>query len=131
MRRAILLSTIALLFGGWLLWGGWPAANAQQPNFPVVKEYRIERSVPPQAVACIECHRATTPGVFGDWARSRHANANITCLDCHLVQPGDVDIAKEHEKYYGRSDLPNGESQYKVPIASIVTPKDCSRCHPD
>ena len=107
------------------------AASAQQANFPKVKEYRIERSVPPEAVACIECHRATTPGLFGDWAKSRHANANISCLDCHMVQPGDTDIAKGHEQYYSRSDMPYGEGKYKVPIASIVTPKDCSRCHPD
>ena len=80
---------------------------------------------------CIECHRETTPGVFADWAKSRHANANITCLDCHLVQPGDQDIAQDHAKYYGRSDLPWGEAKYKMDIASIVTPKDCSRCHPD
>jgi hypothetical protein len=26
---------------------------------------------------------------------------------------------------------PWGEAKYKMPIASIVTPKDCSRCHPD
>ncbi|MBC2734838.1 MAG: hydroxylamine oxidoreductase, partial [Desulfobacteraceae bacterium] len=63
--------------------------------------------------------------------KSRHANANITCLDCHLVQPGDQDIAQDHEKYYSRSDMPWGEAKYKMPIASIVTPKDCSRCHPD
>ena len=106
------------------------AASAQQANYPTVKEYRIERSMPPAAEACIECHRATTPGLFADWAKSRHANANITCLDCHLVQPGDTDIAKGHDQYYGRSDLPKGEEKYKVPIASIVTPKDCSRCHP-
>ena len=104
---------------------------AQQTNFPKVKEYRIERSIPPEGVACIECHRAATPGLFADWAKSRHANANITCLDCHLVQPGDTDIAKGHEQYYSRSDLPYGQEKYKVPIASIVTPKDCSRCHPD
>ena len=75
--------------------------------------------------------RSDTPGVFADWAKSRHANANITCLDCHLVQPGDQDVAQDHEKYYSRSDLPWGEGKYKMPIASIVTPKDCSRCHPD
>jgi hydroxylamine dehydrogenase len=104
---------------------------AQAANYSKVKEYRIERSVPPEALACIECHRAHTPGVFSDWAKSRHANANITCLDCHLVQPGDEDTAKGHEQYYSRSDMPYGEAKYKVPIASIVTPKDCSRCHPD
>ena len=102
-----------------------------QPNFPKVKEYRIERSILPEAVACIECHKQTNPGLFSDWAGSRHANANITCLDCHLVQPGDTDISTGHDKYYNRSDLPYGEEKYRVPVAAIVTPKDCSRCHPD
>jgi hypothetical protein len=130
MRRPTLLPVIGLLTVAALCLG--PAEiQAQQTNFPKVKEYRIERSVPPEGVACIECHRQTTPGIFADWSKSRHANANITCLDCHLVQPGDQDVAKGHEKYYGRSDLPFGESKYKAPIAAIVTPKDCSRCHPD
>ncbi|MGD8694617.1 MAG: multiheme c-type cytochrome, partial [Syntrophobacterales bacterium] len=127
MRRTLLFFTMGLLAAGLIV----VTATAQQPNFAKVKEYRIERSVPPEAQACIECHRVTTPGTFADWAKSRHANANITCLDCHLVQPGDRDIAKDHEKYYSRSDLPWGEGKYKMPIASIVTPKDCSRCHPD
>jgi len=127
MRRTLMFFTIGLLAAGLIV----VTATAKQPNFAKVKEYRIERSVPPEAQACIECHRVTTPGTFADWAKSRHANANITCMDCHLIQPGDRDIAKDHEKYYGRSDLPWGEAKYKMPIASIVTPKDCSRCHPD
>ena len=110
---------------------GMAVTAGAQPNYAKVKEYRIERSVPAEAQACIECHRVTTPGIFADWAKSRHANANITCLDCHLVQPGDQDIAQDHAKYYGRSDMPWGEAKYKMDIASIVTPKDCSRCHPD
>ncbi len=113
-----------------LIAAGVVTASAQ-PNYPKVKEYRIERSIPPEAAACIECHRQTTPGLFGDWANSRHANANISCLDCHLVQPGDRDAAKGHDQYYGRKDLPYGDEKYKVPVAAIVTPKDCSRCHPD
>ncbi|WP_415518173.1 MAG: hypothetical protein ACEB74_10480 [Desulfovibrio aminophilus] len=56
-------------------------APAQQ-NFPKPKEYRIERGMPKQAEACIQCHRQETPGLFADWAMSRHASANITCLDC-------------------------------------------------
>jgi hydroxylamine dehydrogenase len=105
MRRTILFLTIGLLAVGLSA----SAALAQQPNYAKVKEYRIERSVPPEAQACIECHRVTTPGVFADWAKSRHANANITCMDCHLVQPGDQDIAQDHEKYYSRSDCPGGK----------------------
>lgn len=100
-------------------------------NYPKMKEYRIERSMPDQAVACIECHRVATPGLFADWAASRHAAANITCLDCHQAGEEDVDISKAHYEYYNRSDLPYGKSQYKIPVAAVVTPKDCSRCHPD
>ncbi len=126
-----ILPTVGLLVAALLVVCSLTPATAQQLNYPKAKEFRIERSMIPQAVACIECHRVTTPGVFADWAKSRHANANISCLDCHLIQPGDEDIAKGHEQYYGRSDMPYGESKYRVPIASIVTPKDCSRCHPD
>jgi len=126
MKRTLMFLTIGLLAVGLMA-----APALAPPNFAKVKEYRIERSVPPEAQACIECHRETTPGVFADWSKSRHANANITCLDCHLIQPGDQDIAQDHKKYYGRSDMPWGEAKYKMPIASIVTPKDCSRCHPD
>jgi len=131
MRKMPFTIIIGLLAVVLLLGIGMSTIDAQQTNFPKVKEFRIERSIPPEGVACVECHKATTPGIFADWAKSRHANANITCIDCHLVQPGDQDIAKGHEKYYSRSDMPYGESKYKVPIASIVTPKDCSRCHPD
>ncbi|MFV0350256.1 MAG: multiheme c-type cytochrome [Halodesulfovibrio sp.] len=100
-------------------------------NYPKMKEYRIERSMPDQAVACIECHRVTTPGLFADWAASRHAAANITCLDCHQAADEDADVSKAHFEYYNRSDMPYGKAQYKIPVAAVVTPKDCSRCHPD
>jgi hypothetical protein len=100
-------------------------------NFPKQREFRLERGMPPQAVACLKCHQQETAGIFADWAMSRHATANITCLDCHQAQPGDKDIATGHEKYYSRGDMPMGEKQYFVPISAVVTPKDCSRCHPD
>jgi hypothetical protein len=119
------------LMMGILMLPGMLCPALAQPNYAKAKEFRIERSMAPEALACIECHKQTNPGLFGDWANSRHANANISCLDCHLAQPGDQDVAKDHEKYYGRSDLPYGEQKYKVPIATVVTPKDCSRCHPD
>jgi len=110
---------------------GITSMTVAQPNYAKVREFRIERSIPPEAIACIECHRQINPGLFADWANSRHANANITCLDCHLAQPGDQDAAKGHDQVYGRKELPYGEEKYKVPIATVVTPKDCSRCHPD
>lgn len=100
-------------------------------NTPKAKEFRIERSLPKEAVACIECHRRESPGVFADWANSRHASANITCLDCHQAEAFDPDVSREHDKQYERSSAPYGTKEYRVPIAAVVTPKDCSRCHPD
>lgn len=93
-----------------------------------VKEYRIESSISKEALACIDCHKTETSGIFNDWANSRHANANITCIDCHLADEIDKDISISHEKEYDKDKRYN---KLKVPVTAIVTPKDCSRCHPD
>jgi len=87
--------------------------------------------MPRQAVACIECHKLESPGLFQDWAMSRHASANITCLDCHQADPADADISQKHFTQYERSDSKWGTAEFRVPVAAVVTPKDCSRCHPD
>jgi hypothetical protein len=100
-------------------------------NLPKEKTYRIERSMPKEAMACIACHRKEHPGIFTDWAKSRHANANVTCLDCHMAEVTDKDVSQSHYKQYERADTPYGKPEYKVPVTAVVTPKDCSRCHPD
>ena len=128
MKRALTLITplvglLALVVVG--------ATVAGTQNLPRAREFRIERSMPPEAEACIGCHRREHPGLFADWANSRHAHANITCLDCHEADPSDPDVSTQHFKQYERSDQQYGTSSYRVPIASVVTPKDCSRCHPD
>ena len=73
---------------------------------PKAKEFRIERSMPKEAMACIECHKREHPGLFADWANSRHASANITCYDCHKAEEFDPDVSQEHYKQYERSDQP-------------------------
>ncbi|MFO7861201.1 MAG: multiheme c-type cytochrome, partial [Desulfosalsimonas sp.] len=95
------------------------------------KEFRIERSISEPGMACIQCHKQEHPGIFGDWANSRHANANITCIDCHRAEETDPDVSREHFKQYEKSDSQWGRKRYRVPVAGVVTPKDCSRCHPD
>jgi hypothetical protein len=122
---------VAGLIAG-ILWATGFGADAQTaPNQPKEKEFRIERSMPKEAVACIECHKREHPGIFADWAHSRHASANITCLDCHRAEEFDPDVSKDHYKQYERSDQKFGTREYRVPVAAAVTPKDCSRCHPD
>ncbi len=52
-----------------------------------LKEYRIDRVVSEHARECIDCHTEVSSGIVADWASSRHAHANITCLDCHGSGP--------------------------------------------
>ncbi len=131
MKRTIFLTVLALaLWGDASVFDG-DAAAQNTINLPKDKEFRIERSMPKEAVACIECHKREQPGLFADWAHSRHADANITCYDCHRAEASDPDVSQSHYKQYERSDQKYGASEYKVPVSASVTPKDCSRCHPD
>lgn len=66
------------------------------------------------AKRCVLCHTQISPGIINDWERSNHAKALVTCIDCHQADITDAD-AKKHEGMI---------------ISVIVSPKDCSRCHP-
>ncbi len=122
-----------LMFGAAVLLArGGPLVDAQSgQDMSKEKVFRIERAMPKEAIACIQCHKNEHPGLFSDWANSRHASANITCLDCHKAEEFDPDVSKSHYKQYERSDQKYGTQEYKVPVSAVVTPKDCSRCHPD
>lgn len=87
-------------------------------NAPQVKTYQIVRKITEEAQGCIDCHAEENKGIVADWAESRHAHANITCIDCHQAGAADKDISVAHKDYSN------------VPVSAIVSPKDCSRCHP-
>ncbi len=127
MKKMILCLSAALIACVFLS----DPAPGQEMNIPKTKEYRIERSMSPQAKACIECHKKMHPGLFFDWAASRHANANITCLDCHAAEEFDPDVSQSHYEEYNGIESEYGKKEYMVPVSGVVTPKDCSRCHPD
>ena len=64
---------------------------------------------------CIDCHMAKDVAVGGinDWKVSRHAPKGIGCVECH----------RRGEGRSGRL-RPRG-----FLISTLVTPKDCMRCH--
>ncbi len=128
-KGRILLPLLVVPFS-WGITHAQPPAQ-QTPNVPKAKEFRIERGMSDQALACIECHKVKTPGIFADWAASRHASSNISCLDCHMAEEHDPDVSKAHYQYYEKGDMPFAKREYKTPVTAVVTPKDCSRCHPD
>ncbi|MEX2188938.1 MAG: multiheme c-type cytochrome, partial [Pirellulales bacterium] len=70
-------------------------------------------SVPASSSACYECHKKSTPGIIDHWVGSTHAEKGVGCVECHQADAKDAD-AFNHEG---------------VIIATIVTPKDCSKCH--
>jgi hydroxylamine dehydrogenase len=70
-------------------------------------------AVPPRSEGCVNCHSASNPGIVEQWKESGHARAGVGCYDCHQASRGEPD-AFEHE----------GDT-----IATIVTPRDCARCH--
>ncbi len=107
---ALVLSLVAL---------GQPRRAAESGPL-AVKSLRVERGLTEIEKSCIECHSRNEPGKVHDWARSLHARANVTCLDCHRAQPTDKDAL----------DCPGTVKYPDVKISPIVSPADCSRCHP-
>jgi len=114
-----------------VVWVGMNGAAQAQENFAKEKTFQVDRSIPKEGLACIECHREESPGIFLDWANSSHARANITCYDCHRAEEFDADVSQGHFEQYRRTDTEWGTKEYRTPVAAPVTPKDCSRCHPD
>lgn len=75
------------------------------------------RSVPTtlseESASCVECHEDDMPGLVKEWRISRHYGADVGCYECHAAEPTD----------------PDGFEHSGFTIATIVSPKDCSKCH--
>lgn len=70
--------------------------------------------IPESSARCVSCHQEKTPSIVEHWRYSTHSQKGVGCLDCHRADRADAD-AFEHEG---------------AVIATVVTPRDCSACHP-
>src|SRR5262245_16705694 len=70
-------------------------------------------AVPASSAQCVDCHAQTTPAIIEHWKGSTHARKGVGCVECHTSDKGRVD----------------GFDHYGHHIATVVTPRDCSRCH--
>ncbi|MCE5251297.1 hydroxylamine oxidoreductase [bacterium] len=98
-------------------------ASGQEKKLPapqLAKKIEIYRGLSEVERECISCHAAEEPGKVEDWSNSPHARASITCLDCHGAEPTDKDAR----------DCPGTKKYKNVKITPVVTPRDCSKCHP-
>lgn len=73
----------------------------------------------PEGQVCIKCHELKTPGLFKMWRLGRMGQSGVNCYDCHRAE-------KKTDKAPGD---PDGFDHRGFWIATIVSPKDCSRCH--
>jgi hydroxylamine dehydrogenase len=69
--------------------------------------------VPASSKSCVDCHTQSSPGTVEHWKGSTHAEKGVGCYDCHKADLTDPD-AWQHEGSL---------------IATVVTPRDCGRCH--
>lgn len=75
---------------------------------------RRARVTPPaSSTECVDCHAQANPGIVDQWEGSTHALKGVACSECHTAVEGDADAFL----HYGQT------------IATVVTPRDCARCH--
>ena len=62
---------------------------------------------------CVTCHKKHNAALVKQWEDSKHAEEEVSCIDCHGADKGDIDGWEHHGEF----------------ISTIVTPKDCGGCH--
>jgi hydroxylamine dehydrogenase len=70
-------------------------------------------SVPASSKQCVDCHTQANKGIVDQWMGSTHARKGVGCVECHQADERDADAF----------------SHYGAVIATVITPRDCARCH--
>ncbi|MCA9216220.1 MAG: hypothetical protein KDB27_24295, partial [Planctomycetales bacterium] len=108
--KQIIIGLLGLLFLVSLIFVQWMEVIRKSEEAGI-RPHHV--SIPASSKACVECHTQSSPGIIDHWSGSTHAEKGVGCVECHEAEKTDVD-AFDH---------------YGATIATIVTPKDCSRCH--
>ena len=108
--KQIIIAGLSIVFLLSLILVQYMEVTRRAQEAGLVKEHI---AVPANSLACVECHRQQTPGIIAQWEGSRHAEKGVGCVECHKAASDDADAF----------------SHYGETIATVVTPRDCSRCH--
>jgi hydroxylamine dehydrogenase len=109
--KQLLIALLGFVFLASLLFVQWmEVARKQQEAGLAVRHV----SIPASSKACVECHDNLSPGIIDHWKGSTHAVKGVGCVECHQADEKDADSFH----HWGHT------------IATVVTPLDCSRCHP-
>lgn len=89
----------------------------------IVAQKEVKRHLPEEeeepivaqsSEGCYNCHSQASPALVKEWEHSLHSKRGVGCYDCHKAEQEEVD-AWTHQG---------------AVISTLVTPKDCSQCHP-
>lgn len=105
--KKVLVALLSVVFLASLLIVAWIEGGKQR--FAPEPENLLSEA----SAGCYRCHLEKTPAIVGQWFGSRHGQLGIGCYECHRAEEGDVDGWKHNGRL----------------IATIVSPKDCGRCH--
>jgi len=108
--KQIVIALLGLIFLASLVFVQWMEVVRKQEEAGLIEPHI---TVAPEVQRCVDCHEVETPGIVAHWKGSEHAVKGVTCIECHKAEEGDAD-GYRHEGYF---------------IATLVTPRDCGRCH--
>ena len=108
--KQVIIGLLGLLFLASLIFVQWMEVVRKHEEAGLTPHHV---SIPASSKSCVDCHRQSSPGVIDHWTGSTHAVKGVGCVACHQAEKGDID----------------GFDHYGALIATIVTPKDCARCH--
>lgn len=108
--KQVIIGLLGLLFLTSLIFVQWMEVARKREEAGITAHHV---SIPATSKSCVDCHRQSSPGIIDHWIGSTHAVKGVGCIECHQAEKSDVD----------------GFDHYGAMIATIVTPKDCSRCH--
>ena len=101
---------LAFLFLASLVFVQWKEVTRRQAEVGLTRPHI---NVPQSSRDCVECHAQSSVGIVSHWEGSTHAERGVGCVECHTADKDD----------------PDAFTHYGEVIATIVTPRDCSRCH--
>ncbi|MBN2045671.1 MAG: hypothetical protein JW757_11665 [Anaerolineales bacterium] len=114
-KKLIVLTTVLLLISFVF------AACSQQTETAETKQTADYSKFTDEAKECLECHALETPGIVSAWDASAHAIGEVSCIDCHQVEPGSPMELKGIEDH---EDL-------DVSLSMLVPANVCQECHED
>lgn len=108
--KRIIIAVLAACFVASLLFVQWMEILRKKQEAGLAPQPIL---VPATSKDCVDCHTKSSPGIVEHWNGSNHSKKGVGCFDCHQADKDDAD-AFQH---------------YGATIATIVTPRDCGKCH--